>query len=309
VNKLLLSLLLFASLNSLYAQNLDPVSKWATIAAYEYHFFPNLVYKKANNMDLKLDVITAGPAKQARPTLIYIHGGGWVSASKEQTLLNTLPLLTRGMNVVTVEYRLGPQSLAPAAVEDCRCALRWVHQHAEEYGFDTTKLILEGHSAGGHLSLLTGMLDAAAGFDNECAGDETLKGGQLWPDNLRVAAIVNYFGVTDLTDLLQGPNVKWYAVSWFGSLPDRIELARKLSPLTYVRAGLPPIITLHGDHDDIVPYQHAVRLREALDRAGVPNELFTVPGGGHGGWTREENFRGQETVFRFLEKHGILVPQ
>ena len=62
------------------------------------------------------------------------------------------------MNVVNVEYRLASVSLAPAAVEDCRCALHWVYDHAPEYGFDISKLVVEGHSAGGHLSLMTGML-------------------------------------------------------------------------------------------------------------------------------------------------------
>jgi acetyl esterase/lipase len=309
VNRLFVSVLLLSSMNSLQAQKLDSVSEWTTIAAYEYKFFPNIVYAKAGNIDLRLDVITAGPATQTRPTLVYIHGGGWVIASKEQTLLSSLPYLARGMNLVTVEYRLGPQALAPAAVEDCRCALRWVYLHAKEYGFDTAKLVLEGHSAGGHLSLMTGMLDSSAGFDNECPGDGSLKGGPLWQGDLRVAAIINHFGITDVADLLQGPNTKWYAVNWFGSLPNRMELARKVSPLTYVRPGLPPILTLHGDKDELVPYQHAVRLREALDRAGVPNELFTVPGGGHGSWTREENLRAQEAIFQFLAKYGILPAQ
>jgi len=79
------------------------------------------------------------------------------------------------MDFVNVEYRLASVALAPAAVEDCRCALRWVYQHAKEYGFDTSRLAVEGHSAGGHLSLMTGMLDASAGFDNECPGKVEFK--------------------------------------------------------------------------------------------------------------------------------------
>jgi len=113
------------------------------------------------------------------------------------------------------------------------------------------------------------MLTPAAGFDNECPGTE----------NLRVAAIVNFFGITDVADLLAGPNQKTYALMWFGSLRDRFELAKQLSPLTYVRPGLPVIFTAHGDADDVVPYQHAVRLHQALDAASVPNELYTVKAG------------------------------
>ena len=88
-----------------------------------------------------------------RPTLIYIHGGGWVGGTKESSVLNVLPYMKHGMAVVNVEYRLAATSLAPAAVADCRCALRWVIANAEEHGFDTEKIVVTGHSAGGHLSL------------------------------------------------------------------------------------------------------------------------------------------------------------
>jgi acetyl esterase/lipase len=201
------------------------------------------------------------------------------------------------MNLVNVEYRLSSVALAPAAVEDCRCALRWVYQHSKEYGFDTKKLV-DGHSAGGHLSLMTGMLNPAAGFDNECPGQEDLK----------VAAVVNYFGITDVPDVLEGKNRQDWAVKWVGDEGNRVELAKRLSPLTYVRSGLPHIITIHGDLDALVPYQQAVRLHEALSHADVPNQLVTIPGAGHGSqfWKPEENLKAQEAIFDFLEKHGVL---
>ncbi len=286
---------------AVHGQQLDPVSQWATIAANEYQVFPNIVYTKASGYDLKLDVITAGPRSQVRPTLIYIHGGGWILGDKESNELRPLPYLARGMNVVNVEYRLASVSPAPAAVEDCRCALRWVYHNSKEYGFDTTRLVVTGGSAGGHLALMTGMLDSSAGFDNVVC--------TWWPlehEPFKVAAIANFYCITDVADLLEGPNRQDYAVAWLGSLPNRMELAKRLSPLTYVRSGLPPIITLHGDADTVVPYQHGVRLHEALDRAGVPNQLVTIPGGKHGGWTREQNLKAQEAIFSFLEKYGIL---
>ncbi len=104
-------------------QQLDPITKWATIAEYEDHFSFNVIYQKANNVDLRLDVITTGSPSVPRPTLIYFHGGGWLEGTKESTLLYMLPYLARGMNTVNVEYRMAPESLAPAAVEDTRCAL------------------------------------------------------------------------------------------------------------------------------------------------------------------------------------------
>ena len=79
------------------------------------------------------------------------------------------------------------------------------------------------------------------------------------------------------------------------------------SPLTYVRRGLPPILTVHGDSDPIVPYSHGMRLHEALEEASVPNELVTVPGGGHGGFTTAESERIYSAIREFLEKHGVCV--
>ena len=298
-NLVRLAVVVFAMTYVAHAQQIESPSRWATASAYEAQIFPNIVYGVAAGHELKLDVITAGPKTQFRPTLIYIHGGGWSGGTKEEYAWFTLPFIAKGMNVVNVEYRMASVSLAPAAVEDCRCALRWVFRHAQEYGFDTTKLVLDGHSAGGHLSLMTGMLDASAGFDNNCPGKEDLK----------VAAIINYFGITDVADVLQGKNQQDWAVTWFGSLPDRMDLAKRLSPLTYVRSGLPPIITIHGTNDALVPYQQAVRLHEALDRVGASNQLITISGGVHGSqfWNRDENWKAQSAIFEFLEKYGVIT--
>jgi dipeptidyl aminopeptidase/acylaminoacyl peptidase len=90
-------------------------------------------------------------------------------------------------------------------------------------------------------------------------------------------------------------------------MKDRKELAQQLSPLTYVRAGLPPIITIHGDEDDIVPYTQAVRLHAALDKAGVPNKLVTIKGGKHGGYNREILVNSFATIREFLRKYKILT--
>jgi len=285
-----------------YGQELEPASRWSTVAFSEYVVSSNIVYKKANGRDIKLDVITAGKPSQVRPTVIFIHGGGWMGASKENHVLFLLPYLSRGMNAVNVEYRLGSESLAPAAVEDCRCALRWVYRHANDYGFDVSKLVVAGESAGGHLSLTTGMLSPEAGFDNDCPADEPPTSSPP-----KVAAIVNYCGITDVADLLEGPNRKPFAVMWFGGVPNRADLARRLSPLTLVRKGLPPTIIVHGEEDATVPYQHGVRLHEALDRAGVPNQLVSIPGGKHWGWPRDQYLRAQQAVFSFLEQQGILT--
>ena len=264
----------------------------------KFRIVPNITYVTANNWEAKLDVYVPRDVTTPNPTLIYIHGGGWVGGAKETSWLQLLPYLEAGWSVVNVEYRLARISLAPAAVEDCRCALRWVIRNAKQYNFDTSKLVVTGNSAGGHLSLTTGMLPSSAGLDRECPGSEDLK----------VAAIVNWFGITDVVDILDGSNMKEYAVAWLSSMTNREEIARRVSPLTYVRSGLPPIITIHGDADPVVPYSHAVRLQEALNKAGVPNQLVTIPGGKHGGFSREETLRAFTAIREFLSKHGLPGP-
>ncbi len=274
---------------------LSETAAWAASVSNQYRMVSGITYLTANNWEAKLDLYLPHEPSGPSPTLVYIHGGGWVGGTKESSVLSLLPYLEMGWAVVNVEYRLARISLAPAAVEDCRCALRWVIQNAKQYNFDTGKLVVTGHSAGGHLSLTTGMLPASAGLDRECPGTEDLK----------VAAIINWYGITDVGDLLEGPNMKTYAVAWMASLTNREEVARRVSPLSYVRPGLPPILTIHGDADPTVPYSHAVRLREALDKAGVPNQLLTIPGGKHGGFSREETLKAYAVIKDFLAKHNL----
>ena len=89
------------------------------------------------------------------------------------------------------------------------------------------------------------------------------------------------------------------------SLPNRMETAKRVSPLTYVRPGLPPILTVHGDKDPTVPYEHAVRLHEALNKAGVRNKLLTIPNGGHGQFKPDERSLIYATVREFLQANRL----
>ena len=272
---------------------LSDTAGWTSTVQLDYKSTSNITYLKANNVELKLDVYAPRNTEEPVPTLIYFHGGGWIAGRKDGTILRLLPYLEMGWAVVNVQYRLANISPAPAAVEDCLCALRWVIRNADQYSFDANKLVVSGDSAGGHLALTTGMLPASAGLDRQCPGKEELK----------VAAIVNWYGVTDVGDLLEGENMQFYAVQWMGSTTDRREIAERVSPLNYVRSDLPPIITIHGDADTVVPYSHAVQLHQALERAKVPNELITVPGGGHGGFTRNEMVDIYDTIQKFLNIH------
>ena len=278
---------------------------WIDYVNGDYDIFPNVTYAKANNIELKLDLYLPKNRTNPTATLILFHGGGWVDGQKERNVLFLLPYLAQGWAAINVEYRLGHQSPAPAAVEDCRCALRWITYHAREYSLDPSKFVLTGTSAGGHLALITGMLPANNVFDRQCVTDGNTRWNTAAQPDLKVAAIVNWFGIGDVADLLDGPNAKNYAREWFGSLSNAEQLAKQLSPVNYVRAGLPPIITIHGENDDVAPYSHAVRLHSLLDKAGVPNKLVTIRGRKHGGFNREELVQSYAAIREFLHKQGL----
>ncbi|HVE56521.1 MAG TPA: alpha/beta hydrolase [Pyrinomonadaceae bacterium] len=265
-----------------------------------YWMQPDVVYNVANNTQLKLDVWYPRDNPNPTPTLVYIHGGGWIFGSKEGAVYQFLPFLEKGWRVVNVEYRMASNSLAPGAVEDTRCALRWIYRNAKQYNFDTSKIVLTGHSAGGHLSLITGMLPDGTPLDNRCYADE--KYGDV---KMKVAAIINWYGITDVNDVIQGANLKNYGAMWMGSQPNATEVAKSVSPLTYVREGLPPIITIHGDKDDVVPYSQATRLKDALDKAKVPNKLVTIKNGGHGMFELKDYSAAYEEIWNFLKENKI----
>ena len=290
------------------AQNVDSATRFVEVAG-AYRLIPNITYLRAGGLDLKLDVYQARGAGGPSQTLMYIHGGGWTNGNKEGSALTFLPYLEMGWNVVNVEYRMADVAHAPAAVEDCRCALRWIHRNAEQYNFDIDRIVVTGNSAGGHLSLTTGMVPASAGLDRQCPGDRnrTWSTGTTSTAELKVAAIINWYGITDVVGLMRGPpgSSGNFTEAWLGSRSDRADVAQRVSPLTYVRAGLPPVLSIHGDADPIVPYDHGVRLHEALEQAGVPNRLITVPGGGHGGFGRDESVRIYDAIRVFLKAQEL----
>jgi acetyl esterase/lipase len=237
-----------------------------------------------------LDIVQArAPALKNRPGVIVIHGGGWIGGDKE-SILETfcLPFVEHGFVVANVEYRLARAASAPAAMNDVLEAAKWFRDRAADYKVDTNQIIVTGISAGGHLAMMVGMAPESAG---------------LGP-SIKIAAIVNFYGISDVPDQLQGQHLQSYAVTWIPEQPGRMELAKKLSPITYVRKGLPPVLSIHGDADPVVPYDQSARLTKELKAAGNQAELITVPGGQHG-FPPEEMSRLWPQIFKWLKKHKI----
>jgi acetyl esterase/lipase len=230
------------------------------------------------------------PSKEKRPGVILIHGGGWVNGTKEQRVeYAALKYVAHGFVVANVEYRLAKAATAPAAVNDVLKAAQWFHKNAGKYHVDTNRIVVTGDSAGGHLALMVAM---------------TPRSARLGPP-AKIAAVVNFYGITDVADQLEGPHMQKYAITWLPEQEGRRELAKRVSPITYVRKDLPPILTLHGDVDKTVPYEQGADLTRELKKAGADARLITVSGAGHGfpQATLDEQF---EHIFAFLKEKGVL---
>jgi acetyl esterase/lipase len=275
---------------------LSPTAIWAVEAETKFTFTPNVPYITENDQEMFLDVYSQRDGDAPKPTMVFFHGGFWMAGSKDNQLTAIMPWLEMGWNVVTVGYRLGNVALAPAAMVDSFCALRFVGANAERYNFDTSRIVTSGQSAGGHLALSMAML-GDAGFDSNCpAGDAP-----------QVAAVVNWFGVTDVPDVIDGENRSDFAAGWFGDMnwDEALALAERLSPLNYVRDDLPPILTIQGDADNVVPYAEGVALHVALENTNVLNQLLTIPGGGHGRFNAAERRMIYANILDFLDAAGL----
>lgn len=267
---------------------------------------PRRIYRRIGGQSLELDLHVPKEGGGLRPVVVFFHGGGWITGSRDSVSLHLLPWMERGWATANVSYRLARDALAPAAVWDARHAVRWVVEHAGEHGLDPDRVVLGGFSSGAHLALmaaLPGHLPPTHGEDPREAPAP------------QVSAVVSWFGISDVAALMAGPRPRAFARHWLGPRPDAMELARALSPVERVSAALdappgskqvgpPAIVSVHGDRDPVIPFEQSARLHEALDRAGVPNLLHTVEGGGHGDWDEATWNRAYDAVSGFVEGSG-----
>ena len=256
----------------------------------------NVVYTKVKDWEGRVDLYLPPKEKGLSPVIINIHGGGWNKGVKEsQTGFNTF--FKMGFAVANMEYRLTGQATAPAAVEDTRCALIYLIRNAKELNIDINKIVIMGGSAGGHLALMGGLLGNDRRFDNNCPGTETIK----------VAAIIDKYGITDVWDWGYGKNItSKSAARWLGNRSDDKEFAASVSPIHYVNSKSPPVFIVHGDADPTVPYQQSVDLHKKLVEAGVKTEFITVKGGLHGKFEKEKNSEINRAIGHFLKELDLV---
>lgn len=279
----------FLTITAANAQEADTVYKPVEYPA-GYRAQLNVVYTRVKDWEGKMDLYLAPAEKGLSPVVINIHGGGWNHGVKEsQTGFSTF--FKAGFAVANIEYRLTGQATAPAAIEDTRCALIYLVKNAKELNIDVNKIVIMGGSAGGHLALMGGLLGNDHRFDGNCPGVE----------NIKVAAIIDKYGITDVWDWGYGTNLtSKSARNWLGDKANDQAFAASVSPITYVTKNSPPVFIVHGDADPTVPYQQSVDLHKKLKEAGVKTEFITVPGGLHGKFEKTVNSDLNKAIIKFI---------
>lgn len=280
---------------SLYAQTTDTVYK---PVAYPtgYKAQIDVIYTKVGDWSGRMDLYLPPKENGPSPVVINIHGGGWNKGVKEsQTGFNTF--FKMGFAVANIEYRLTGQATAPAAVEDARCALIYLIKNARELNIDVNRIVVMGGSAGGHLALMAGLLGNDHRFDGNCPGVE----------NIKVAAIIDKYGVTDVWDWGYGKVItSKSATAWLGSKAKDKDFVMSVSPINLVNKNSPPTFIVHGDADPVVPYQQSVDLHKKFVEAGVKTEFMTVKGGLHGKFSKEQNSELNKAIVAFLKSLNIV---
>jgi len=203
----------------------------------------------------RLDVYRPRSRPADGPTLVYFHGGGYVSGRKE---LEARAMLSRlaghGWVCVSANYGLRPTTNFPGHLVDAKQVLAWVREHGPEHGADTARVVVAGSSAGAHLAALAALTPGDARFQPGFEGADTSVVG--------VVCLYGYFG------------------EYYGSGRD---LAVDSSPADYVRPDAPPFLVVHGDQDTLVPVEGARRfVRHLREVSSSPVVYAELPGAQHG---------------------------
>jgi acetyl esterase/lipase len=231
------------------------------------------------------------------PVIVYIHGGAWLFGSKGDRVPKDY--LKDGYALACINYRLSPEAVFPAQIEDCKAAVRWLRAHAAKYHLDPNRFAAYGQSAGGHLSALLGTTGQTKALDV----------GEHLEFSSEVHAVIDYYGPIDFLQMDAHRLQKGMVHNDSGSpeslligglITENKDKVQAANPIAYLTRQAPPFLIVHGDQDALVPIHQSELLSRALQSAGVPVTFHTVKGGGH------DDFKSAEvvTLFRdFLAKY------
>ena len=228
----------------------------------------DIPYCTTNSVAQRMDVYfpSEPSAGGPWPVVVYIHGGSWMHGDKSEAIIFAERMTSQGYLVVSLNYRLYPEGKFPNMIEDVKCGIRSLRAHAHEYNLDPNRIAAIGTSAGGHLVALLGTTDQTPGWDV----------GEYLEQSSRVQAAISMAGVMDLTRSFPDLDIETMRGVGFGE--DNIGLA---SPISHVTPDDPPFLLIHGDQDDVVPYEQSQLMYDRLVQMNVPAQLVTVTNADH----------------------------
>ena len=278
-----------AQIKSFYDKQLSSLPA-STVKVIDQSYVENSPRGIAPESSQKLDLFV--PAGNGPfPLIINIHGGGWHAGGKEGGIGHAKTYLPKGIAVASLNYRWVQDAPFPAQIEDCNAAIAWLRNNASKYHINPDKIGVTGHSAGAHLCALIA-----------ATGD-----GTTFKNPQKVQAAVCASGPFDI-DRERG---QWPQKSFlwnerdamFPFFPNKTYdgvFARYASPQSYIHAGMPPILIVHGEKDTLVPLGQAQVFADDLKKAGVDATIRVTAGRDHG--TVMDDAAKAEAI-TFFEKH------
>jgi acetyl esterase/lipase len=258
----------------------------------------DLVYKRVDGHDLRLDIYSPRSITHPLPVVLWLHGHRWSYGSKEQR--PPINLMARGYIVVSIDYRLSGEAPFPAAIEDCKAAVRWLRADASTYHIDPDHIGAWGHSAGGHLAALLGTSGGVA--ELEGAGDNPTFSS-------RVQAVCDMSAPSDIQELYEtvsslddgsGSRAKSAVEQFLGGSGEQIRAkAIAASPITYVSNDDAAFLIIHGENDRSIPVSQAEEFVDKLKATGVDATLVVAKGRGHS----IVSPRFADEIMEFFDKH------
>lgn len=248
----------------------------------------DLIYGMYSGLALLMDVYH--PAKPNGFAVIYIFGSGWsapldygarpLKNSAEGLAALAFPLVQAGYTVFAIDHRALPRFHWPAEIEDAQRAVRFIRFRAKQFGINPSRIGAVGYSSGAHLASLLGMLPGA-GDSND--------GDPVQQQSARVQCVIGAAMPSDLSFLAKNPQGMMVLAPLLGKAPPATPAATsailkqldEASPIHYTKAGGPPTLLIHGDADELVPFEESQEFEKALAAAHVPVKLITVRGGTH----------------------------
>lgn len=232
---------------------------------------------------LLLDVVRPKGQSNDLPVILLAHGGGWVGGSRTEYRFMANALAQQHYIAISADYRLSPDSVFPAQIQDLKCAVRWLRENAHLYRMDTRRVVAMGASAGAHLVALLGTTQGMPQFEGS--------GGHQHQSSA-IDAMVLHGGPYSLGPLAREmsahptsdspASLKAVSMLLGGNTDPSSKPYSDASPATYASPKSAPTLLLHGQNDTVVPHSEAVRFDALLKSKGVSSELMIMNGAGHG---------------------------